>query len=145
MRAPDNTVVIKKKTWARGRPAHIPTEEQRIRVQAYATVGTPHNDIAILMGITLKTLLKRYRLELDRGKAQGNAQMGGRLYKAGMNGNIAAMIFWMKSQAGWREKEPTLLDPTDGVAAIDSPVPMDLPMEYTPEMAREAYLRLTQD
>lgn len=87
------------------RRRHEPTERQRIEAEAFAKVGVPHHDIAVLLGITTKTLLKYYARELELGKARANAEMGKTLYAMGtVDKNVAAVIFWMKAQAGWREK-----------------------------------------
>jgi hypothetical protein len=88
---------------------HKPTDTSRNEVRAYATVGTPHHDIALLIGVATETLLKYYRAELDEGKARGNAHVAKTLYTLATQGlgqqgpNLGAMIFWLKSQAGWRE------------------------------------------
>ena len=86
-----------------GRPNHAPTPEQRQLCELAAVIGTPHHDIAQLLGITTKTLLKHYRKELDLGKTRANVKVGGALYNAAVKGNTSAQIFWMKAQAGWRE------------------------------------------
>ena len=86
------------------RRPHVPTEIQRREVSAYAAVGTPHHDIAKLVGIDTKTLLKWYRDELDTGKARANAQVAKTLFQQAIGGNITAAIFWMKAQAGWRDR-----------------------------------------
>jgi len=85
------------------RPRHEPTHDLRTQIKAYATVGVPHHDIAVLVGLTTKTLLKYYRVELDAGKARGNATVARRLFAQATSGNLGAMIFWLKAQAGWRE------------------------------------------
>lgn len=85
------------------KPRHKPTDDQLAKCQAYAMVGVPHHDIAKLLGISTPTLLARYRDQLHLGKATATANVGGRLYKAAMAGSVPSMIFWMKSQAGWRE------------------------------------------
>jgi hypothetical protein len=83
---------------------HIKTEKDSLEARAYATVGTPHHDIALLMNISTPTLLKYYKLELDQGKARGNATVAKTLFTmATVDMNLGAAIFWMKSQAGWRE------------------------------------------
>jgi predicted transcriptional regulator len=86
-----------------GRPNHAPTPEQRQLCELAAVIGTTHHDIAQLLGITTKTLLKHYRKELDLGKTRANVKVGGALYNAAVKGNTSAQIFWMKAQAGWRE------------------------------------------
>lgn len=69
----------------------------------HALVGTPHRVIADIVGIDLKTLYKYYRVELDQSGAQATAAIGGALYNKAINGDTTAMIFWLKTQAGWRE------------------------------------------
>jgi hypothetical protein len=66
-------------------------------------VGTPHHDIALLVGVSIKTLLRYYRKELDIGKARANANVAKGLYSSAIKGNLGAQIFWLKAQAGWRE------------------------------------------
>lgn len=87
-----------------GRPAHKPTPAQIAEVEAYAVVGVPHHEISKLIGIDTKTLLKHYQHQLDTGKAKANAQVAKTLFKQAISGNTAAAIFWMKAQAGWRER-----------------------------------------
>lgn len=86
------------------RKSHDPTDIQRREVSAYAAVGTPHHSIAKLVGLSIKTLLKHYRDELDTGKARANAQVGKTLFQQAIGGNTTAAIFWMKAQAGWTDR-----------------------------------------
>jgi NAD(P)-dependent dehydrogenase (short-subunit alcohol dehydrogenase family) len=83
---------------------HYPTDAQRQLVQLHATVGTTQAVIADILEIDLKTLRKHYRAELDQAKSKANATIGGALFNKAKGGDTAAMIFWMKTQAGWREK-----------------------------------------
>ena len=86
---------------------HVPTEATRQTVQLHTMVGTTQADIARVLDIDEKTLRKYYRDELDLAKAKSNATIGGALFNKAKNGDTSAMIFWMKTQAGWREtKEP---------------------------------------
>ena len=86
---------------------HIPTTNQREMVQLHATVGTPQAIIADMLGIDDKTLRKHYREELDQSLAKANASIGGALFNKAKGGDTAAMIFWMKTRAGWRETSVT--------------------------------------
>ena len=90
------------------RRAHEKTDVSIAKVTALAMVGVPHHDIALLADISIKTLLKHYRVELDKGKAQANAKIAGRLYALASNEkspNLGAICFWLKCQAGWRETQ----------------------------------------
>jgi hypothetical protein len=89
----------------RGKPAHEPTKLTTELVTLHATMGTPQSLIADLLDIDDKTLRKYYRKELDQSLAKANATIGGSLFNNAKNGNTAAQIFWMKTRAGWREKD----------------------------------------
>ena len=91
---------------------HRPTAVTRNLVQIHATVGTRQEIIADLLDIDSKTLRKHYRKELDHSKARANAEIGGALFKKARAGDTASMIFWMKTQAGW--KETTVITTPDG-------------------------------
>jgi DNA-binding XRE family transcriptional regulator len=71
----------------------------------HTMVGTTQADVAQILGIDEKTLRKHYRGELDLSKAKANATIGGALFNKAKGGDTTAMIFWMKTQAGWREKQ----------------------------------------
>ena len=86
------------------RRPHEPTKESRQLVQLHATIGTPQKVIADILDIDDKTLTKYYRAELDQAMARANASVGGALFNKATKGDTAAMIFWMKTRAGWREK-----------------------------------------
>lgn len=87
------------------RTPHKPTPATRQLVQLHTTVGTTQVHVAQILGIDLKTLRKHYRDDLDLSKAKANATIGGALFNKAKNGDTTAMIFWMKTQAGWREKD----------------------------------------
>ena len=87
----------------RTKPPHEPTRATRELVQLHAMVGTRQETIAEIIGIDPKTLRKYYRNELDQSKAKANATIGGALFNKAKSGDTTAMIFWMKTQAGWKE------------------------------------------
>ena len=86
-----------------GRPPHEPTPALRRLVEHHAATGTLHRQIAKLLGLSLNTLKKHYREELDLGLARANAVVSGTLFAEAKRGNITAAIFWMKTRGGWRE------------------------------------------
>ena len=90
-----------------GMPAFAPTEEQRRMVHAMAGYGVPQDDIALVIGITSRTMRKHFRHDLDVAMIEANARVAQCLFKqATVPGNIAASIFWLKARAGWRENHP---------------------------------------
>ena len=84
--------------------SHEPTIELRAQVSALSAFGMRHEAIAAHVGCDDKTLRKHYRDELSSGKDQANAKVAKALYEQAIGGNTVAMIFWLKTQAGWREK-----------------------------------------
>jgi hypothetical protein len=69
---------------------------------AFGRFGVPQDDIARIVGCGPKILRKHFRDELDRGVAEANAKIAEFLFAAATAGNIAAMIFWMKTGVQWR-------------------------------------------
>ena len=88
---------------ATGRPPHQPDPASRRLVEHHAAIGTPHEQIAKLLQLSLNTLKKHYPEELELGLARANAVVSGTLFAEAKSGNITAAIFWMKTRAGWRE------------------------------------------
>ena len=86
------------------RKAFVVTDAMREKVRYLAGVGVRQDDIAKIVGCAPKTLRKRLRDELDRGVAEANATISGYLFAAAKAGNIAAIIFWLKTRANWRER-----------------------------------------
>ena len=89
-----------------GRPEHQPTPERRQQVESMAGFGIIEDDIARSVGIAPKTLRKHYREELDLGHIKANAAVAQSLYKKALGDGtsaVTAAIFWLKTQAGWRE------------------------------------------
>lgn len=86
------------------RHAFAVTDAVRERVRYLAGVGVRQDDIARIVGCAPKTLRKRLRDELDRGIAEANATVAGYLFNQTKAGNTAAIIFWLKTRARWRER-----------------------------------------
>jgi hypothetical protein len=86
-----------------GPKPHQPTDATRQTVSLHATVGTRQEVIAEILGISVDSLQRHYRSELDTSREKANANVGGALYKKAMNGDTASMIFWLKTRARWRE------------------------------------------
>ena len=80
-------------------------------------VGVPQDEIAKLIGCTAKTLRKHFRRDLDQGAAEANAVVAGYLFQAAKEGNVTAMIFWLKTRARWSDR------PNSGAADAANEVP----------------------
>lgn len=86
-----------------GNPPHIATEQNRETVRLYAKVMSQEM-IASAIGVSVDTLQRHYRAELDAGKREAIAAVGGKLLAKAMAGNLTAMIFYLRTQGGWSAK-----------------------------------------
>ena len=90
-------------------------EEKSRMVNQLSGLGIPHEQICSILKISRPTLYKYYENELKQGKAQANAKVAQNLFNIATGtgrGAVTAGIFWLKTQAGW--KETTTLEVIDG-------------------------------
>lgn len=107
------------------RPTHVPTDMTHYQVAQMSSMNFTHEEIAKILGLTRETLYKYYRDDLDYGKALCTAKVGMRLFKVATEAEgreaLAAMIFWLKTRAGWKENAGVELSGPDG-----APIPVDM-------------------
>lgn len=81
------------------------------KVEMLASRGLTLEQIATSLGISVKTLERRKRDmtemsdAIKRGRDKGVALIANKLYAEAKDGNVAAMIFFLKTQGGWKEKQ----------------------------------------
>jgi hypothetical protein len=107
----------------RGRPRHVPTEEKRKEAVLLGAAGCPNHEIATLMGIDTKTLLKYYREEIDLGKARALSRVRRNAFQCAFDKQPWAICFLMKTLGGWSEspKKIAMTDP-DGNPIRQAPI-----------------------
>lgn len=90
-----------------GRPAFVPTDEEREYVEKLSGIGLVQEQIAALIrdGIHSDTLRDHFGKELLAGKAKANAKIGGTLYQKAVNGDTGSLIWWTKTQMRWAETQ----------------------------------------
>jgi hypothetical protein len=90
-----------------GRPAFVPTDEEREYVEKLSGIGLVQEQIAALIrdGIHSDTLRDHFGKELLSGKAKANAKIGGTLYQKAINGDTGSLIWWTKTQMRWAETQ----------------------------------------
>jgi hypothetical protein len=81
---------------------HTVTEKTKTEVTALKSFGNTNEDIANYLGIHHETLTKHYKYELDSAQVRVNFEVAKSLYNKAINGDIAAIIFWLKTRARWR-------------------------------------------
>jgi hypothetical protein len=103
---------------------HKPTEQTRAYVFALASFGVRQDEIADFLGISDDTLRKHYADELRTAKLERNAAVAAFLFRSANGSTIAegasysdclrAAMFWLKTQAGWREVASTEISGPNG-------------------------------
>ena len=101
------------------------------KVEEYAQANDSEEEVARALGISYSTLRRRkasyeqFEQALKRGKAKANIFVGGKLMQACREGNITAIIFYLKTRAGWKETQRIEADVTQREG-----VPEGLPAIY---------------
>lgn len=115
-----------------GRKPFVPTDAERKQVEALAGVGLPQEQIGALLrdGVCVDVVRDNFAHELKAGKAKASAKIGQTLFNRAIGGETAALIWWTKSQMGWKEKRELDISNPDGTlkppTAINI-VPVDVP------------------
>lgn len=85
---------------------HVPNDKTRAEVGALTSFGNTQEQIADHLGISVDTLTRHYRDELDNSVVRANAKVAAKLFRKATEGDdLSAMIFWLKTRGKWREKE----------------------------------------
>jgi hypothetical protein len=88
-----------------GTAAHVVTAENKKLVAAYMIAGLSQEQAARSLGISVDTLDKHYRHELDNSHADAVAGVGGTLLQRAMAGDTSSMIFYLKTRGRWSETQ----------------------------------------
>ena len=90
-----------------GRPAFVPTDQERKQVEALSGYGLSQENIRVLIrdGISMDTLREHFKKELLSGKAKANAQVTKSIFQKVLAGDAGMMRYWAATQLGWRETQ----------------------------------------
>jgi hypothetical protein len=104
----------------RGQPPFEPTPGQRQTVQVMRANGDALPIIARAIGVDVKTLRKRLKVELANGHAQVRAAIGGSVVRAALAGNMHAAKYWLSTHGGpeWRIIEGRQIGGLEGAPPI---------------------------
>lgn len=86
-----------------GKPVHRPTKQTRSDVAGMVSSGATHAIIAKMLGLAPDTLRRHYATELDAGRELITAELANTLVQKARRGDNTALIFWLKTKAGYRE------------------------------------------
>ena len=84
-----------------GRPPHVPTEENRIKVRAWAQALVSQEHMAQFLKIDPTTLRHHYREELDQGVAETIATVSAKYVQLALSGSEKAMRVVLEKRGGW--------------------------------------------
>lgn len=89
-----------------GMPPFEPTPKQREMVALWSAYGTPQQKMADKLHISLDTLVRHFRAEIDHGIETANAELGGVLYNEAKKGNVRALEQWFDRRGGaqWKRR-----------------------------------------
>jgi hypothetical protein len=96
------------------------SDEMIRKIETLAAQGMSQDQISYALGISKGTYFKEKRNNptindvWSRGKAMGIAKVSNALFQAAMGGNVTAMIFWLKANAGWRDVSSVEMTGKDG-------------------------------
>lgn len=98
------------------RPKIELTDEQIADLESVSAVLT-QKQLADYLGIarsTFNEILKRDEVvfgQYKKGKAKVISQIANNLVNKALDGDITAQIFYLKTQAGWKEQDEQITDP----------------------------------
>lgn len=91
----------------------------RESIQVMIAAGVKKSAVARLLGMTPANLSNNYHTEMEYGSDILTTRMVNILVQKGLDGNVPAIIFYLKSKAGWKEADKSDLQDADR-AAISS-------------------------
>lgn len=97
-----------------GQAAHEPTDANRENVELYAMWGLSYAQIAGILDLGETTLKKYYSAELQKGRSKGVKVAAGKLFSKILDGNLTALIFFLKCKGGFQERQQHQMVDGDG-------------------------------
>jgi hypothetical protein len=83
------------------RPRWNPTQKEREQIQNMAAFGLTQPAIAVVFGVTDRTLRSRCKTELAVGLTKALTEVAGALYKSALRGNVEAQKFFLRCRGHW--------------------------------------------
>lgn len=121
--APKIADVMKKRK--RGRPpgaknkVHNRDKAVKEAIQVMTAAGVKKNIIARLLRMSPTRLSQKFSDEMEYGSEILTTRMVNALIQKGLDGNVSAIIFYLKSKAGWREIDRNDIPGAEGAAISD--------------------------
>lgn len=91
-----------------------PREELRNQIKLMAAIGIAHAQMAGVLKMSLETLHRCYRDDLDYGASSANTVVGGKIFEAAKRGESWACSLWAARRMGWKETVAQEITGKDG-------------------------------
>jgi hypothetical protein len=87
-------------------PRWVPAHEQIENIRLYARAGLTQEQIDTIFGKSADTLQRHseIRTAMDTGRLEAVGKVAETRYQVALDGNVPAMIFYLKTQGRWSEK-----------------------------------------
>jgi hypothetical protein len=79
------------------------SQKDKDTVRTMSAYGVPQKQIAAAICVSLGSLHKYFKDELDGGQAEVSLKIAQTLYQKAIEGNVTALIFWLKCRMRWNE------------------------------------------
>ena len=115
----------------RGPQAWVPSPDEIEQIKLYAGLGSTQAQVARLIGKSEDTLAAQplAKTAFEEGKAQTIAKVAGSLVRKALNGDTTSAIFYLKTQAGWKETQVIAGDPANPLTVNQTINLKDAPAE----------------
>lgn len=111
--------------------------EVRDNVKKLAGLGVKQQDIAEFLGISKRTIARKYQTEFNAGKIKAHTQVKKALFEMAVSKKcVAATLFYLKTQCGFRETDRHDKIPDDEQQTTSAPT-----ISSDPVAATEDYLK----
>ncbi len=86
--------------------AHIPTAKTRAKVEGFVCACFTQEQIATYLDISIPTLHKHYRKELDETYMNKTMALSNAVYKDALSGDKGQREFWLRTVGKWANAKP---------------------------------------
>lgn len=86
-----------------------PREDLHPKIKIMSAIGIPHAQIAGVLKMSLETLHRCYKDDLDYGATEANTVVGGKIFEAAKRGESWACNLWAVKRMGWKDEQNVTL------------------------------------
>lgn len=116
----------------KGSSEYVPDKGLEQKIAKMKTAGFTIQEISETFNMCYRTMMKHYSNAIVDGEREMVSNVADKLYRTALDGNITAMIFYLKARGGWSESPKQILDTEQyGVLKVEN-------LSYKPDWASTA-------